>query len=44
MVAASVSDQPNATAGTTAAGLNTPNPAATTSPGTWPISEPRLVK
>ena len=32
------------TAGTTASGLNTPNAAATSSPGTCPITEPRLVK
>ena len=44
IVAASVSVQPYVTAGTTTAGLNTPNAAATTSPGTWPITEPRLQK
>jgi len=44
IVSASVSDQPNSTHGTTAAGLNTANAAATTRPPTWPISEPRLVK
>ena len=44
MVAASVSDQPKSTEGTTAAGLNTAKAAATSSPGTWPMTEPRLVK
>ncbi len=44
MVVASVSVQPWATAGTTTAGLNTPNAAATTDGWTCPITEPRLVK
>ena len=44
MVAASVRVQPWATAGTTTAGLNTPKAAATTSPGTWPMTEPREQK
>ena len=44
MVGASTLLHPNSTAGTTAAGLNTANAAATTSPGTWPMTEPRLVK
>ena len=44
MVAASVIDQPWLTEGMTVAGLNTPKAAATTSPGTCPITEPRLVK
>jgi hypothetical protein len=44
MVAASVRVQPKATAGTTTAGLNTANAAATSSPGTWPRHEPRLQK
>jgi hypothetical protein len=44
MVAASVSAQPCATAGTTAAGLNTAKAAATSSPGTCPSAEPRLQK
>ena len=44
IVAASVFVHPNVTAGTTASGLNTPNVAATTVPGTWPRTLPRLVK
>ena len=36
--------QPAATAGTTTLGLKQPNAAATTSPGTWPMQAPRLVK
>ena len=44
MVAASVSDHPTSTRGTTIAGLNTAKADATTSPGTWPRMEPRLVK
>ena len=44
MVGASVNPQPAATAGTTAAGLNTAKAAATSSPGTWPRAEPRLQK
>ncbi len=44
MVAASVRVHPCATSGTTIAGLNTANAAATTSPGTWPMTEPRLQK
>jgi hypothetical protein len=44
MLAASLRVQPSRTAGTTTAGLNTPNAAATTSPGTWPSTEPRLQK
>lgn len=44
MVAASVRVQPWVTDGMTAAGLNTAKAAATSSPGTWPITEPRLVK
>jgi hypothetical protein len=44
IVAASVLVQPNVTAGTTTSGLNTPNVAATTVPGTWPSTLPRLVK
>ena len=35
---------PAVTKGTTTSGLNTPNAAATTSPGTWPSTEPRLQK
>ena len=35
---------PAATPGTTNLGLKTPNAAATTSPGTWPMQAPRLVK
>ena len=42
--AASVSVQPKVTAGTTTSALNTPKAAATSSPGTWPSAEPRLVK
>ena len=44
MVGASVSDHPSSTHGTTTAGLNTPNAAATRWPGTCPRAEPRLVK
>jgi hypothetical protein len=44
MVAASVCVQPWSTSGMTTAGLNTPKAAATTSPGTWPMTEPRLQK
>ena len=44
IVAASVLVHPNVTAGTTASGLNTPNVAATTVPGTCPSTLPRLVK
>ena len=44
MVAASALVQPKATAGTTASGLKTAKAAATTSPGTCPSTEPRLVK
>jgi hypothetical protein len=44
MVAASVRLQPSCTQGTTISGLNTAKAAATSSPGTCPITEPRLVK
>lgn len=44
MVGASVSVQPVVTAGITTSGLNTAKAAATTSPETCPMSEPRLVK
>jgi hypothetical protein len=44
IVAASVSVQPWSTSGMTTAGLNTANAAATTLPGTWPMTEPRLQK
>ena len=44
IVVASVSVQPYATDGNTTSGLNTENAAATTCPGTCPITEPRLVK
>ena len=35
---------PASTAGTTTLGLKQPKAAATTSPGTWPMHAPRLVK
>src|SRR5262245_58129864 len=44
MVAASVIDQPDVTAGTTTDGLNTANADATNSPGTCPRRDPRLQK
>ena len=44
IVFASVSVQPYETLGTTAAGLNTANAEATSSPGTCPRQDPRLVK
>ena len=44
MVEASVTAHPRSTQGTTTAGLNTANAAATSSPGAWPSAEPRLVK
>ncbi len=44
MSSAMTSAQPISTSGTTTAGLNTPNVAAITSPGTWPRTEPRLQK
>jgi hypothetical protein len=44
MVAASVIDQPDVTAGTTTDGLNTAKADATTSPGTCPSRDPRLQK
>ena len=44
IVAASVLLHPSSTQGTTTSGLNTPNVAATTVPGTWPRTLPRLVK
>ena len=44
IVLASVRCQPSSTHGTTTSGLNTPNAAATTVPGTCPSRLPRLVK
>ncbi|CAB4569471.1 unannotated protein [freshwater metagenome] len=44
IVDASVSVHPYDTEGTTTAGLKTAKDAATTSPGTCPMTEPRLVK
>ena len=44
MVGASTLLHPKDTEGTTASGLNTAKAAATTSPGTWPMTDPRLVK
>jgi hypothetical protein len=44
IVGASVRAHPAATAGTTTSGLKTPKAAAITSPGTWPMTDPRLQK
>ena len=44
VVAPAVSYGWTLTAGATTAGLNTANADATSSPGTWPITEPRLQK